>query len=104
MEAEETEKISAQKNNLAVNIKPNPFKATTSIIYQLTVPTNVEIKILDATGQVIKTFAAGYLDKGVHRITWNGRDNNGERVNAGVYFLRIKTEKDQIQTKFILLK
>ncbi len=103
VEVEENRQIPIEKNGLAINAKPNPFNTSITITYQLAKPAKVECRIFDASGREIKTLVSSQADKGLHRIIWNGKDNNNERVNAGVYFLRIITEQEQTQTKLIML-
>lgn len=69
---------------------PNPMKDRTSIHYQLKKPGKVAIKVYNAPGQVVKTLVDESLPAGYHRINWDGRNDQGKRVSAGVYFYKIK--------------
>lgn len=42
------------------------------------------------------------MSEGVHAFTWNARDENGNEVNAGIYFLRLQTE-NEVETISILV-
>jgi flagellar hook assembly protein FlgD len=37
-------------------------------------------------------------------ITWEGTDNNGQKVPAGVYFVRLESGDDKEVKKVILLR
>jgi flagellar basal-body rod modification protein FlgD len=43
------------------------------------------LQITDASGNVVKSIALPSLEKGVHPFEWDGTDNGGSRVEAGVY-------------------
>jgi|UniRef100_UPI000D3995E3 flagellar basal-body rod modification protein FlgD len=46
---------------------------------------SVDIKILDASGNVVRTINAGAMKEGVNAITWDGKDDAGNVVEAGAY-------------------
>lgn len=66
---------------------PNPFNPRT--VLSCEVPSGgslVRLHIFDAGGRQIRTLAHGFLPEGVHRFTWDGRDQLGLQVGSGVYF------------------
>lgn len=46
---------------------------------------DVEIKIVDSTGKVVRTIDAGSMTEGVNAVTWDGKDDVGNVVPAGAY-------------------
>ncbi|MGJ7564745.1 flagellar hook assembly protein FlgD [Variovorax sp. GB1R11] len=46
---------------------------------------NVDIKILDASGNVVRTINAGAMKEGVNAVTWDGKDDAGNAVAEGAY-------------------
>ncbi|MDM0007934.1 flagellar hook assembly protein FlgD [Variovorax sp. J22G73] len=46
---------------------------------------NVDIKIVDASGNVVRTINAGSMKEGVNAVTWDGKDDAGNVVPAGAY-------------------
>ncbi|WP_198088768.1 flagellar hook assembly protein FlgD [Variovorax sp. E3] len=46
---------------------------------------DVQIKILDDKGNVVRTIDAGSMKEGVNAVTWDGKDDNGAVVPAGAY-------------------
>lgn len=46
---------------------------------------NVDIKIVDASGNVVRTINAGTMKEGVNAVTWDGKDDAGNVVPAGAY-------------------
>jgi flagellar basal-body rod modification protein FlgD len=43
------------------------------------------LRITDASGNVVKSISLPSLEKGVHPFEWDGTDDGGSRVEAGVY-------------------
>jgi len=68
---------------------PNPFNMNTTIQYELSAPASVKLAVYNMKGQKVKTLVDGYVSDGVHRVTWNGTDDNQHVVPSGVYFYRL---------------
>ena len=77
---------------------PNPFSASTSISYELDKQSDVKISIYDILGRKVRDFSAGLEAAGSHGVVWDGRNNFGERVAAGVYFYRLQA-RGEAQTR-----
>jgi uncharacterized delta-60 repeat protein len=68
---------------------PNPFNPSTMISFALPEVGKVTVKVYNETGQLVHTLVAGELAAGRHQLTWNGRNQLGHTVAAGVYFYRM---------------
>ena len=75
---------------------PNPFNPSTTIEFILPKSGNVQILIHNILGQLIDS-REQFLNAGNYSISW---DANG---SAGVYFYTIKSDKESITNKMILL-
>ena len=62
------------------------------------------LKIYDLTGKKVRTLMAGTVAAGHHTVTWNGRDDSGQKVAPGIYFYRLETEQFKDTKKLILLR
>ncbi len=71
---------------------PNPFNPSTTIRYQIKVRAHVSLKIYNAAGQLVKTLVSEVQTPTQAEITatWNGRNNAGQAVSSGVYFVRFE--------------
>lgn len=78
---------------------PNPFKTETKIEYFLESPSKVIIKIIDLQGRIIRTLENESRDKGLYSTTWDGTNNKGSLMNAGIFFYRIETSSGQTEIK-----
>jgi hypothetical protein len=95
--------ITPAQTRLAV-IHPNPFMRRTSISYQLAARGPVSMKVYDAAGRLVSPLVEGIMDPGYYSVSWDGRDDNGRKVPAGVYFVRLNAGNYQQVQKTILLK
>jgi hypothetical protein len=87
----------------SVEIRPNPFRAGTSISFSLAAPAHVSVEIFDVNGRRVRTLAEGPLEAGNHRHDWNARDGSGRPVAAGVYFSRIVVDGRALSEKIVRL-
>ncbi|KAA3615325.1 MAG: hypothetical protein DWQ05_14790 [Calditrichaeota bacterium] len=73
---------------------PNPFNPKsglshfnrTQIEFTIARKAIVKFKIYDILGRTIKTWQADKRDTGAYSLAWDGRNNLGSQVAAGVYF------------------
>jgi len=80
---------------------PNPFASSTAISYQLKRQSNVRVTIYDILGREIKNFEVGMQEAGLHGVVWNGKDNLGAPVAAGVYFYRLQAQDKTLVKKMV---
>ena len=71
--------------------RPNPFGDGTSISFSLREAGRTELVIYDAAGRRVRELVHGELSAGPNEARWDGRDQAGRRVAAGVYFLRLRS-------------
>ena len=65
---------------------------------------DVELSIYDVSGRKIRTLVDGVRGAGAHRVEWNGVDESGQTVSAGVYYYKLRTAEGQWVRKMALLK
>lgn len=81
---------------------PNPFKNTVTVAVTIEINEFVSIDIFDLTGRKIKNLTNGDLQSGSHTFVWHAKNESGSKVNPGIYFYSLKTEKQTITKKLIL--
>ncbi len=86
---------------------PNPFSSSTRFIYTLTgpgAPSSYFIEIVSVSGVLVRKISQeqlGGLAGGTHSTvyTWDGTDQNGNPLSAGMYFYRL-VAKDENMNDF----
>jgi len=82
---------------------PNPFQSSTVVSYELTKGKIVYICIFDSVGRVVRRLVNGrYMASGPHATLWNGTDDNGNHLPAGIYILKIIAGGDSCSIKLLL--
>jgi hypothetical protein len=86
---------------------PNPFNPRTSIGFDIPATdgqrVSVRIDIYNLQGQRIRTLIHDERSPGHYQVHWNGLDDAGNPMPAGIYLLRMKAG-EFIQTKKLLLQ
>jgi hypothetical protein len=72
---------------------PNPFNPETTIQFDLPEAGPVEMNVYDMNGRRVRQLLAATLPASSQRIVWNGRDDKGQPVNSGVYFLVLRAQR-----------
>ena len=82
---------------------PNPFNPSTTISYELSQQelASASIMIYNIKGQLVRTF--GDLSSSGN-VIWDGKDNNNNIVNSGVYFYKLNSIKTSKIRKMVLIK
>jgi hypothetical protein len=86
------------------SVCPNPFNPRTTIAYELQSAKEVQVRIADTRGKIVRTLARGYETAGRHELVWDGTDDGGRVVASGVYVLRLTAGAVADARKLILLK
>jgi len=84
---------------LRLEVYPNPARGDLKIIFNSPDERKVTIKLYDVTGRLVNE-----IFNGKAKIGTNEMPIMAENYAAGIYFIRIKTDKEIITEKFIMLK
>ena len=78
---------------------PNPFNPAVVIPLDLaTDATQMSLTVYDVLGRRVRQLWEGPLGAGSHRFSWDGRDEVGKAVAAGVYLYRVEVD-GQLEAK-----
>ncbi|MDY0298686.1 MAG: choice-of-anchor J domain-containing protein [Candidatus Cloacimonadaceae bacterium] len=91
-------------NSGLISIYPNPFNPNTSISYYLEKAVPVRLEIFNLKGQRVKTLLNEQKSAGMHIIAWDGKDNKGNTVASGIYYLSLVTPDIKQARKITMLK
>jgi hypothetical protein len=82
--------------------EPNPFNPRTTIKFSTARDGRVTIVVYDVSGRLVRTLVDGPQKAGTHSVVWDGSDDRGRRVGAGVYWAQMKAG-DYLSTKKIVV-
>ncbi|MCP4633912.1 MAG: T9SS type A sorting domain-containing protein [candidate division Zixibacteria bacterium] len=99
MKIDDDEEVEIPNNIQISQIYPNPFNATTMMIFNIEKPMIVKIKAVNLIGQVIEEISEQYYFAGRHEITWDA-----SKYSSGVYFLKFEAGNQSDARKVTLLK
>ncbi|MCK4447208.1 MAG: DUF2341 domain-containing protein [Candidatus Marinimicrobia bacterium] len=83
---------------------PNPFNPLTVISYDLPKDGHVELVVYNMRGGKVTTLMKGNQEAGSYKVNWDGRNENGEIVSSGIYFLRIVSGSYSKTNKMIFIR
>jgi hypothetical protein len=68
---------------------PNPFDRSTTVVLSLSQAGPASVRVFDVAGRTVRTLLNGVQPAGERMLAWDGRDDGGVRLSAGVYLLRL---------------
>jgi len=80
------------------------FINSNTMRFELEEVQNVSAKIFDARGRLVKTITNERMLEGYHDVKWNAKDETGNLMPAGTYFLRITTGNNVEMRKIFIVK
>ncbi len=80
---------------------PNPARVATRFRFTLARPQHVRLRVYDASGRRVATFASGERGAGPHEMPWAGLDDAGRRVAAGSYFAVLESGDGRSVLRFV---
>jgi xylan 1,4-beta-xylosidase len=92
------------KNYVLKQNYPNPFMERTQIEYNLPRISNVNIAVYNVLGSRVRTLLNKRQNAGRYTITWDGRDDSGNKLQSGFYFLRMEAGEYEGTRKLLFIK
>jgi len=83
---------------------PNPFKPNTTISYSLRQGENVTISVYNCRGQLVRNSTINHANPGNYTFQFDGKDNAGKQLSAGLYLYKMTTPTFKAVRKFTILK
>jgi len=82
---------SASRLGTARLLGENPTRGSAAISLRLSRPGSVRVQLYDVSGRLVRTLDQGNVPAGERVVSWDGKDDRGERVGSGVYFFHAET-------------
>jgi hypothetical protein len=83
---------------------PNPFNPSTVISFTLNEQAVVSLNVYDLQGRLVNSLLQDDLAAQRYEVRWNGRDDAGQPVPAGLYLATLASGDIQISRKMMLAK
>lgn len=83
---------------------PNPFRSSTLISFDVTVPTDLALEVYSVAGRRIAILARGWHPAGPYALSWNGHDAHGRRAAPGVYLVLLRAGEVRLARKLVMLQ
>ncbi len=84
---------------------PNPTRAGTVLRFHLARRGPGRLVVVDLAGRLVRVVAQCTFEAGVHEAAWDGCDDAGRRVAAGVFFAKLESsEGSTASVKMIVLR
>jgi hypothetical protein len=85
-------------------LTPNPFNPRVTIAMENPRSQELEIKIHDVRGMLVKSVFSGKSESGHQTFVWDGDDNQGRAVSAGVYLVTARAGAERTVHKVSLVR
>jgi Secretion system C-terminal sorting domain len=85
-------------NSAAITFNPNPFSNWTEIRFMTDNKEPATLKVYDITGTKVRDL----VKNANSTLYWDGTDNNGRKLNSGVYVIRYEHEAQSTTLKVLI--
>jgi hypothetical protein len=84
--------------------RPNPLYSETIIEYTMESAGRVNLSVFDVAGREIRSLLDTEQGSGTHQVKWDGRNDCGRDLPAGVYLTRITTSAGTRTGRVVLMR
>lgn len=88
---------------MALALRPNPVRGSSTISYDLPKSGNVRLSVCDVSGRTIRMLANESKGPGRYSARWDGKNDSGTLLPAGIYFCRLELGAERLTRKLVLL-
>lgn len=81
---------------------PSPFSDFTQVSFTLEQSSQIEVTVSDLQGRVVRNITSGNFSAGNHLLRWNGRNDAGSKVAAGLYLIQLRTDSGLATAKVMV--
>ena len=87
-----------------IAITPNPSRDATQLRFDLRAAETIRLRIHDVAGRLVREIGPLQAPQGLNAVTWNGRNQHGDRVPAGVYLVTMSAGELESTAKLLRLR
>jgi hypothetical protein len=90
--------------DFALQAFPNPMHGRSSLHFHLASSMSAKLSVYDLSGREVRRLVSGPQDGGPHQVDWDGCDENGQLMSAGLYLLRLEAGNESQNSKLLLIR
>ncbi len=83
---------------------PNPSNPLINIAFTNLVDAQIQIRLFDPSGRLVRSVADRYFLSGDHEVQWNGKDDRSRNMPSGTYLVQIIGMGRAVSGKISLLR
>jgi probable HAF family extracellular repeat protein len=87
-----------------IGAMPNPMNTSTDVRFSLPVATSARLAVFDLSGRRVQLLADRSFPAGMSHVSWDGRDERGTPVEAGIYWLRLESMGRAFSSRIAVLR
>jgi hypothetical protein len=102
----EEQEVCTSEEQWSFNLSPNPFRNSTVVLFPASSRQHTvgKLNIFNITGQLVRSFDPLPYAPSATQIVWDGTDDAGKAVPAGVYFVQCSSGEQTRVAKAVLLR
>ncbi|NNE43820.1 MAG: hypothetical protein HKN12_06410 [Gemmatimonadetes bacterium] len=85
-------------------VRPQPGLRTQTLVLRTPGPMTADISVHNVVGHRVRTLHRGMIPAGDRELAWDGRDERGRRVGAGMYWIRVSDGRTTVTRKSVRLR
>lgn len=85
-------------------LAPNPAQGRSLVTWTLPQAAQASVRVYDAAGRQVRTLLDGASPAGTYSQAWDGRDDDGRRLPAGVYMVEVAAGGFRQSRKSVMLR
>lgn len=83
---------------------PNPSTSGVRLSLTLDRPGFADVRVLDVSGRSVATLYRDWADKGKQELVWSGRNEQGNPVLSGIYFIQLRSGRQSDRQRVVLIR
>ncbi|UCF79637.1 MAG: T9SS type A sorting domain-containing protein [Candidatus Eiseniibacteriota bacterium] len=103
IEVQQSRAVLSPQSKLVGN-HPNPFNPMTRIRFVVSRSGRVVLRVFDIGGRPVRTLLDAWRDAKGYEVTWDGRDDMGNPIASGIYFLKLEAPGHTETKKMVLIR
>ncbi len=89
---------------LRLSVMPNPARGPVSLAIEAGAPGEQLVDVLDLAGRRVRALERAWRPAGARVLAWDGAGEDGGRLPAGVYLVRVRAGEREVRARVVLLR